>query len=37
MDIPQAHQKLVMNRIKNARQNPDRMLDWDEASKKLKP
>ena len=37
MEIPQEHQKLVMDRIKNARQNPDRMLDWDEASKKLKP
>ena len=37
MDIPQEHQKLVMDRIKNARENPDTMLDWDEASKKLKP
>ena len=37
MDIPQEHQKLVRDRIKNARQNSDRMLDWDEASKKLKP
>lgn len=37
MDIPQEHQELVMDRIKNARQNPDTMLDWDEASKKLKP
>lgn len=37
MEIPQEHQRLVMDRIKNARQNPDRMLDWDEASKKLKP
>ena len=37
MEIPQEQQKLVMDRIKNARQNPDRMLDWDEASKKLKP
>ena len=37
LEIPQEHQKLVMDRIKNARQNPDRMLDWDEASKKLKP
>lgn len=37
MDIPQEHQKLVRDRIKNARQNPDRMLDWDDASKKLKP
>jgi len=37
MEIPQEHQQLVMDRIKNARQNPGRMLDWDEASKKLKP
>lgn len=37
MDIPQEHQKLVMDRIKSARENPDTMLDWDEASKKLKP
>ena len=37
MDIPQEHQMLVMDRIKNARENPDTMLDWDEASKKLKP
>lgn len=37
MDIPQEHQKLVRDRIKSARQNPDRMLDWDDASKKLKP
>lgn len=37
MDIPKEHQKLVMDRIKNARKNPDTMLDWDEASKKLKP
>ena len=37
MDIPQEHQDLVMDRIKKARQNPDRLLDWDVASKKLKP
>jgi hypothetical protein len=37
MEIPQEHQNLVMDRIKKARQNPDRMLDWDDASKKLKP
>jgi len=36
MDIPQEQQKLVTDRIKNPRQNPDRMLDWDDASKKLK-
>lgn len=37
MEIPQEHQTLVTDRIKNARQNPDRMLDWDDASKRLKP
>jgi hypothetical protein len=37
MDIPQEHQKLVLDRVQKARQNPDRMLDWNKASKKLKP
>jgi hypothetical protein len=37
MDIPEEHQKLVLDRIQKAKQNPDRMLDWDVASKKLKP
>ena len=37
MDIPQEHQKLVMDRIKNAREYPDTMLDWDEASKSSSP
>jgi hypothetical protein len=37
MDIPMEHQKLVLDRIQRAHQNPDRMLDWDKASKKLKP
>ncbi|MEX1239430.1 MAG: hypothetical protein WEB30_06920 [Cyclobacteriaceae bacterium] len=37
MEIPQEHQKLVMDRIKNARRDANKMLDWDEASKKLKP
>ena len=36
MDIPQEHQKLVLDRVKSARQNPKRLLDWDEAAKKLK-
>ena len=36
MEIPDEHQALVMERVKNARQNPDRLLDWDQASKKLK-
>jgi uncharacterized protein YcaQ len=33
--IPIQHQKLVMARVKEARKNPERMLDWDEVSKKL--
>ena len=37
MDIPQEHQKLVQDRIENARKNPERMLDWDKASEKLEP
>jgi len=36
MEVPRKHQKLVSQRIKKARQNPDRLTDWDEASKKLK-
>ncbi len=37
MDIPGEHQTLVLDRVKKARQNPARLLDWDEASKTLKP
>ena len=37
MEIPLAHQSLVLGRIDAARQNPERLLDWDEASKNLKP
>jgi hypothetical protein len=37
MDIPMEHQKLVLDRIKKSKANPSRMLDWDEASKTLKP
>lgn len=35
--ISAEHQKLVLNRIKKAKQKPDTMLDWDDASKTLKP
>ena len=35
-DIPEEHQKLVMERFEKVRQNPDRLLDWDEAKKTLK-
>jgi len=36
MDIPLEHQTLVLDRVKKARENPKRLLNWDEASKKLK-
>jgi hypothetical protein len=36
-DIPEEHQKLVMERFEQVRQNPERLLDWDEAKKTLKP
>jgi hypothetical protein len=35
-DIPEAHQKLVMDRFYKVRKNPERLLDWDEAKKSLK-
>ncbi len=35
-NIPEEHQQLVMERFEQARQNPDRLLDWDEAKKTLK-
>ena len=37
MDIPEEHQKLVLERKQKSKQNPERMLDWDQASKTLKP
>ena len=36
MEIPTEHQTLVLNRIKMAKQNPERLMDWDEVSKNLK-
>jgi hypothetical protein len=36
LDIPEAHQKLVMERFDKVRKNPERLLDWDEAKKTLK-
>jgi hypothetical protein len=36
LDIPNAHQKLVMERFDKVRENPDRLLDWDKAKKTLK-
>jgi len=36
-NIPDAHQQLVLNRLEQVQQNPDRLLDWDEAKKTLTP
>jgi hypothetical protein len=33
--IPVEHQQLVMERIRKSEENPERLLDWDEVSKKL--
>jgi uncharacterized protein (DUF2461 family) len=35
-EIPEAHQKLVMERFDQAHKDPDRLLDWNEAKKTLK-
>ena len=37
MDIPDAHQKLVMDRFNKVRKYPHRLLGWDDAKKDLKP
>ena len=34
LEVPEAHQKLVMERFDKVRKNPERLLDWDEAKKK---
>lgn len=36
MDIPEEHQSLVLGRIEKAKQEPERLVDWDEASKILR-
>lgn len=36
LDIPEAHQKLVMERFDKVREKPERLLDWDEAKRTLK-
>jgi hypothetical protein len=33
--IPTEHQAIVLDRIAKAKKNPERMLDWDKASKGL--
>ncbi len=37
IQIPEEHQLLVLERIQKAKQNPERLIDWDEAAKVLKP
>ena len=34
-DVPDEHQKIVMERFEKVRENPKRLLDWDEAKKTL--
>lgn len=36
MEIPIEHQALVLGRVQKAKQNHNRLLDWDEAAKSLK-
>lgn len=36
IEIPTSHQKLVLNRIAKSTKDPNRVLDWDVASKMLK-
>ncbi|MBN2743331.1 MAG: addiction module protein [Marinilabiliaceae bacterium] len=35
-NIPEEHQRLVIQRFEQVRQNPDRLIDWDEVKKTLK-
>ena len=35
-DIPEVHQKLVMERFEKVRKNPERLLDWDEVKRSSK-
>ena len=36
LEVPEAHQKIVMERFNKVRKNPERLLDWDEAKRTLK-
>jgi hypothetical protein len=36
LSILKEYQKIVLERIQKSKSNPERMLDWDEASKSLK-
>ena len=35
-EIPEDHQKLVMERFENVRNDPDSLMHWEEAKKSLK-
>ncbi|MGG7036650.1 MAG: addiction module protein [Flavobacterium sp.] len=34
-EIPIEHQNLVLSRLEKSKNNPERLLDWEEVSKKL--
>lgn len=36
-DLPIEHQNIVLDRIQKSKENPERLLDWEEAAKTLKP
>jgi hypothetical protein len=36
MEIPKEHQKMVLQRVKKAKANPNRMVPWEKAIKMLK-
>lgn len=36
LEVPETHQKLVMERFDKVRNDPNSLLDWDEAKKALK-
>jgi len=36
LEVPEAHQTVVMERFNKVRKDSDRLLDWDEAKKTLK-
>ncbi len=35
IEIPIEHQRIVLDRMKKSKTNPERLLDWDEVSKTL--
>lgn len=35
-DIPEEHKNIVRERLKASQENPSRLLNWDEAKRKLK-